>query len=112
MSISPLPFTCIERRRSGFVPIVFGSLTRQVGTLPRNDAYGACLAAALRWQQRGALGAHMSFDLSHQIDACKRRIGLVQTFVEEAEARGEMTSDAERQIILETELLRMLEAQF
>jgi hypothetical protein len=53
----------------------------------------------------------MSFDLSHQIDACKRRIGLVQSFIEEAEARGETTSDAERQIILETELLHMLEAQ-
>ena len=67
-------------------------------------------AAGCRKRPR-AVGTQMSFDLSHQIDACNRRIGLVRTLIEQVETRGETTTDAERQFILETELHRMFEAQ-
>jgi uncharacterized tellurite resistance protein B-like protein len=53
----------------------------------------------------------MSFDLPQQIDACKRRMQIVSSLIEAAKAKGEMPIAEERQIMLEAELLRMLEAQ-
>lgn len=54
--------------------------------------------------------AQMSLDVRAQIEACKRRIGTVQAFIEEAKARGKITTEEEQQLFLEAELLRMLEA--
>jgi hypothetical protein len=53
----------------------------------------------------------MSFDLPQQIDACKRRIQIIRSLIEAAKVKGEMPIEEERQITLEAELLRMLEAQ-
>ena len=48
-------------------------------------------------------------DLSEQIDACKRRIAIVSGLVAKAKASGETPTEAEQQLMLEAELLRMLE---
>jgi hypothetical protein len=48
-------------------------------------------------------------DLSEQIGACKRRIALVSGLIAKAKASGQTTTEAQQQLKLETELLRMLE---
>jgi uncharacterized tellurite resistance protein B-like protein len=53
----------------------------------------------------------MSFDLPQQIDACKRRMQIIRSLIDAAKAKGVMPIEEERQITLEAELLRMLEAQ-
>jgi len=52
----------------------------------------------------------MSLDVVYQIDACKRRMEIVRALIEKAKAEGKTPTEEERQIWLETELLRMLEA--
>jgi len=53
----------------------------------------------------------MSIDVSYQIGACKRRMKIVRALIEEAKAKSQTATEQERQILLEAELLRMLEAQ-
>jgi len=53
----------------------------------------------------------MSFDVRYQIYACKRRMEIVRALIEDAKASGKTTTEEERQILLEAELLRMLEAE-
>lgn len=53
----------------------------------------------------------MSFDVPQQIEACKRRIEIVRVLIQEAKAKGEIPTEEERQVMLEMQLLRMLEAQ-
>jgi len=53
----------------------------------------------------------MSVDLPQQIDACKRRMRIVAASIEAAKAKGEASTEEERQIMLEAELLRLLEAR-
>ena len=48
-------------------------------------------------------------DLSEQIGACKRRIAIVSGLIAKAKASGQTTTEAQQQLMLETELLRMLE---
>ena len=61
---------------------------------------------------RNALGAAAPpMDLPGQISACNRRIEVVRAFLDETNAAGNKSIEAERQIALEAELLHMLEAQ-
>src|SRR5262249_23355490 len=60
---------------------------------------------------RGARGTTMSFDLPHQITACRSRIALVRALIDAASSRGEEAFEAEQALRLEGELLHGLELQ-
>lgn len=51
-----------------------------------------------------------ALDLVSQIEACHRRAAIVRDLIRKARTRGETTADAEKQLALEIELLRTLQA--
>lgn len=50
-------------------------------------------------------------DILGQIAACKSRIEVVRAYIKKTSAAGNKSTEAEQQLVLEGELLRMLEAQ-